>query len=110
MRSEYERHLRETLPVPLSDEDVAEILAAFMRSFSSCADELRGLLDGTDFPAIRRVTHALKGFSSNVGAHDLQSLALSLNAAAHAGDSIACASLARDILALYDRYAADLTP
>lgn len=109
MRSDLERNLRERLPVPLTDEEVQEILTAFMASFSGCADELRSLADGTDFIAIRRVTHALKGFSSNVGAHDLNSLALALNAAAHAGDSVACSSHIRDILALYARYAADLT-
>ena len=110
MRSDLERNLRETLPIPLSDEDVHEILSAFMTSFTGCADELRGLADGTDFTAIRRVTHALKGFSANVGAHDLNALALTLNAAAHAEDSAACASHIRDILDLHARYAADLTP
>ena len=108
MKADLERALRDTLPVPLSDEEVHEILSTFMDSFTECANQLRGLTDGTDFLAIRRITHALKGFSSNVGAHDLNALALALNAAAHAADPAACASHIRDILELHARYLADL--
>ena len=110
MRSEHERRLRETLPIPLEDEEVAEILSAFMVSFDEAAAELRAVADGTDFTTIRRVTHSLKGFSSNVGARELHALALSLNSAAHAADSAACAAFIREILALHEQYRADLNP
>ena len=110
MKSILEQHLRESLPVPLSDEEVSEIISAFMQEFKSCCDELRTLQAGTDFLAIRRITHAIKGFSANVGARDLHDLALSLNAAAHAEDSAACASHIREILDLHARYVADFTP
>ena len=108
MKADLERNLRETLPVPLTDEEVHEILSSFMDSFTDCANELRGLTDGTDFTSIRRITHALKGFASNVGAHDLNALAVTLNAAAHAADSAACAGHIREILLLHARYRADL--
>ena len=108
MKADLERALRDTLPVPLSDEEVHEILSTFMDSFTECADQLRGLTDGTDFLSIRRITHALKGFASNVGAHDLNALAVTLNAAAHAADSAACAGHIREILLLHARYRADL--
>ena len=110
MKADLERNLRETLPVPLTDEEVHEILSTFMDSFTKCADELRGISDGTDFEAIRRITHSLKGFSANIGAHDLHALALTLNAAAHAADPAACASHIREILLLHARYLAALKP
>ena len=110
MKAELERNLRETLPIPLTDEEVHDILSTFMDSFTECADELRGLSDGTDFISIRRITHSLKGFAANVGAHDLHALALTLNAAAHAADSAACAGHIREILLLHARYLAALTP
>lgn len=105
------QHLRETLPVPLSDDEVGEILTVFMEEFKSCSDELRALHDGTDFLSIRRITHAIKGFAANVGARDLYDLALSLNAAAHAADAPLCAERIRDILQLYSAYrAGDTAP
>ena len=89
------QHLRETLPVPLSDDEVGEILTVFMEEFKSCSDELRALHDGTDFLSIRRITHAIKGFAANVGARDLYDLAERI----------------RDILQLYSAYrAGDTAP
>lgn len=104
MKQDIVRHLRETFPVPLSDDDLAALLADFMASFSACADSLRSLPSPTDFLAIRRVTHTLKGFSENVGATDLSSLATALNTAAKATDSSVCSVYIAEILALYERY------
>lgn len=105
------RHLRDTIPVPLSDEEVEEILSSFMAEFQACCNELETLRDGTDFASIRRITHSIKGFSGNVGAKDLLSLALALNSAAHAADAPLCAERIRDILRLHDTYlAGDIAP
>ncbi len=110
MNAVLEKHLRESLPVPLTDEEVRELISVFMQEFKACCDELRGLQDGTDFLSIRRVTHAIKGFSANIGARDLYDLSLSLNAAAHAGDAAACADRIRQILRLHSVYRAGETP
>lgn len=104
MKQDIVRHLRETFPVQLSDEDLAALLADFMASFSACADALRSLPSPTDFLAIRRVTHTIKGFSENVGANDLSTLSSALNAAAKATDSALCAVYIAEILALHGRY------
>lgn len=110
MRAKLEQRLRDLLPIPLSADEVSEILSAFQTSFDECAADLQGLADGTDFAAIRRVTHTIRGFAANVGADDLQSLALALNRAAHETDSAACSRLIQAILDLHAQYHAALTP
>ena len=107
MLPKLEKNLRSTIPVPLTDEEVREILTAFLDEFQTCCDELRALRDGTDFFSIRRVTHAIKGFAANVGDNDLYNLNLALNAAAHAADTPACQRLIGDILLLNATYRAE---
>ena len=107
MLPKLEKNLRSTFPVPLTDEEVREILTAFMDEFQSCCDELRALRYGTDFLSIRRVTHAIKGFAANVGDQDLYNLDIALNQAAHAADATACQRLIGDILVLNATYRAE---
>ena len=111
MSPKLEQNLRDSLPVPLTDEEVHEILTTFLDEFQSCCDELRALRDdGTDFTSIRRITHTIKGFAANVGAHDLYDLGIALNQAAHAADTPACQRLIGDILHLNDTYHAETSP
>ena len=106
MKEEIRNYLRASFPVPLEDAELAEIVDAFGVSFRSAADELRAM-PPSDFGGIRRVTHAIKGFASNVGVDALSSAAAALNASAHAEDSAACALGIRDIVAMYDAFAAE---
>ena len=105
-----EQQLRKAVPVPLTEAEVNELLTIFLEELQSCCDELHTLRDGTDFLAIRRITHAIKGFSANVGAKDLFDLDIALNAAAHAGDAPACQRLIDQILHLNESYRAEVSP
>lgn len=89
----------------LGDDEALPLYDAFLESFSKTVNDLRAT-DPSDFMGIRRVTHAMIGFSQNLGAHDLFDVAKSLNASAHACDVAACESRAAAILALYDAYLA----
>jgi TPR repeat protein len=88
----------------LEPDDIGPLYESFVGSFGEVARDLRNA-SPTDETELRRITHAIIGFSQNVGALDLFEAAKTLNAAAKAGDASAChAGMAR-ILALYDDYA-----
>lgn len=89
----------------LDDSEAMPLYDAFLESFGKTTDDLRATAP-TDFEGIRRVTHAIIGFSQNLGAQDLFAAAKALNASAHACDAAACESGAAAILALHDAYLA----
>ena len=88
----------------LGADEIGPLYETFVDSFSEVAGELRGT-QPTDEAGLRRITHAIIGFSQNVGALDLFEAAKTLNAAAKAGDAAACQAGMARILALYDDYA-----
>ena len=110
MKKDIVRYIRQNFPVPMSDGEVAQIVGSFMDSFDTCVAQLRAVSDGSDFPAIRRVTHTIKGFAATVGANDLAALANGLNEAARDADAAACAVIVGDILKLHSLYLAELPP
>lgn len=87
----------------LGDADAMPLYEAFLDSFKETTDDLRAT-EPSDFEGIRRVTHAIIGFSQNLGAHDLFLAAKALNASAHAADVAACEAGAAAILALHEAY------
>ena len=87
----------------LGPDDIGPLYESFVDSFGEVARDLRQA-SPTDETELRRITHAIIGFSQNVGALDLFDAAKALNAAAQAGDAPACEAGAARILALYDEY------
>jgi hypothetical protein len=87
----------------LGDEDSAPLYESFMESFGDIVRSLRAAPD-SDFMELRRITHAIIGFSQNVGAIDLFEAAKSLNASAKAADTAACHAGAEQVISLYEAY------
>ena len=87
----------------LGDDEAAPLYQSFMESFGDIVRDLRVAAD-SDFMELRRITHAIIGFSQNVGAIDLFEAAKSLNASAKAADTAACHTGAEQIISLYDAY------
>lgn len=89
----------------LDEGDAAPLYEAFVESFNQTVGDLRAT-DPSDFDGIRRVTHAIIGFSQNLGAKDLFEAAKTLNASAHACNTASCEKGIAAIFALHDAYMA----
>lgn len=105
MKQDVLSHLKEMLG--LEDSELPEFYDSFMQSFGECAEELRNLSSPSEFMEIRRVTHAIFGFSQSVNAMDLYEVSKDLNAAAKAEDPVQCANQISALLAVYDAYRAE---
>ena len=93
-----------TQELGLAPDDVGPLYETFVESFGAVARDLRAA-SPSDEMELRRVTHAIIGFSQNVGAQDLFEAAKALNTAAKAGDVPSCEVWKARILDLYDEYA-----
>lgn len=61
----------EMLIEALGPEDTAGLVEVFLSQSLSQSEELEGLLAGDDHGAVKRLAHALKGSSLNMGAKEL---------------------------------------
>mgnify|MGYP001765999437 CR=1 FL=1 len=71
------------------------------RDLTDCADRIKAGIDRQDWAALREASHVLISLSGSAGALALQSLAETMNAAAHARNGATIADL-------QDQLAADL--
>ena len=91
--------------IGLDEDEAKPLYDAFLESFDTTVEDLRST-EPSDFAGIRRVTHAIIGFSQNLGAQDLFDAAKALNASAHAMNETACKAGMEAILDLHDAYLA----
>lgn len=78
-------------------------LAQLDRDLSDCARAIDSAVDRQDWTALREASHVLVSLAGSTGALALQSLAQALNAATHARDAAALASLNRQLAPDLDR-------
>lgn len=105
MKKDIVEHLK--LILDLSEDECGEYVEAFIQSFDDCCEQLKPLHGDDallDYGQLRIITHTLIGFSDNMGAMDLLSLARSLNTAAKAADDPTCRREIDAILKLQQAY------
>jgi len=72
---------------------VRSVLVEFLHSAGETVQDIKAALAAQDMPAVATAAHKLRGGALSVGAHALQRLAATLEAAAGPGDRAVCETI-----------------